>query len=225
MFRTPFWSTQERGRSYVHHPRSAEWLVVPQEAGDGKAKGLRQHADPWALVCKWVTGASVFGLLVLLTILVTEVQEEVEVEGVSHAKQVMRTQFINNHDSHVVDPGVRSSSPRHRVSFCLLPGPPSVDSAVHVGRGADKARCIVTDSAAATVQIHSLLQSVHNLTDSLADGTTHYEWPAPPEPASEPPWSSSHLHTATSCPRFLAAPSHLLRWLCVSQLLVICSTL
>jgi len=79
-----------------------------QEAGDGKAKGLRNDADPWALVCKWVTGASVFGLLVLLTILVTEVQEEVEVEGVTHAKEVMRTQFINKHESHVVDPGVRS---------------------------------------------------------------------------------------------------------------------
>lgn len=59
-------------------------------------------------MCKWVTGASVFGLLVLLTILVTEVQEEVEVEGVTHAKEVMRTQFINKHESHVVDPGVRS---------------------------------------------------------------------------------------------------------------------
>ena len=51
--------------------------------------------------------ASVFGLLLLLTVLVTEVQENVEVDGVAHAKDVMRTQFINQHESHLADPKVR----------------------------------------------------------------------------------------------------------------------
>jgi hypothetical protein len=169
--------------------------VVPQEAGDGKAKGLRKVADPWELVCKWVTGASVFGMLVLLTILVTEVQEEVEVEGVTHAKEVMRTQFINNHDTHVADPGVRC--PYQPVNGAT--GFPSVSSPgcrlfVPQGTLARVERGVITDGAAATVQIHSLLQSVHNLTESLTDGTTHYEWPPPPEPASEPRYGSSPAH-------------------------------